>query len=50
MADEDMAEELRELELSLKSINSNPFPSFKYVSQMIKHNDLRFWSEYSENP
>ena len=42
MAGEDMADEL-----SLKFINSNPFPSFDYVSNLV-HHDLSLWAEYSE--
>ena len=42
-----MTDEKRELELSLKFINSNPFPSFKYVSNLV-HHDLSLWAEYSE--
>ena len=44
MAGEDMADEL-----SLKFINSNPFPSFDYVSNLV-HHDLSLWAEYSEKP
>ena len=39
--------ENRELELSLKFINSYPFPSFKYVSNLV-HHDLSLWAEYSK--
>ena len=42
-----MTDEKRELELSLKFINSNPFPSFKYVSNLV-HHDLSLWAEYSK--
>ena len=42
MTDEDMADEL-----SLKCINSNPFPSSDYVNNLV-HHDLSLWAEYSE--
>ena len=42
-----MSDEMRELELSLKFINSIPFPSFGYVSKLV-HHDLSLWAEYSE--
>ena len=47
MYDEEMADEIHELELSLKFINSNPFPSFKYVSNLV-HHDLSLWAECSK--
>ena len=42
-----MTDDMRGLELSLKFINSNPFPSFEYVSNLV-HHDLSLWAEYSE--
>ena len=42
-----MTDEMRELELSLKFINSNLFTSFDYGSNLV-HHDLSLWAEYSE--